>query len=223
MQKLVIEGNRKLSGIVEISGAKNAALPILFSTLLNSDENILRNIPNVRDVETVLKLYCILGVETKKLGENELRINTTVVENFEAPYQLVKTMRASVLVIGPLLARFGKVKVSLPGGCAIGRRPIDIHLKGFAQMGAEVRLEHGYCELKANRLKGTKIFLMFPTVTGTENLMMGAVLAEGVTTIENAAREPEISNLADALNKMGACIQGAGTSTIVIEGVKTLK
>jgi UDP-N-acetylglucosamine 1-carboxyvinyltransferase len=223
MNKMVIQGQNRLSGTVKISGAKNAALPILFSTLLNADLNILRNVPAVRDVGTLLKLFCILGVDTKQLTDNDLRIDTSVVENLEAPYQLVKTMRASVLVIGPLLSRFGRVKVSLPGGCAIGRRPIDLHLKGFESMGADVLLEHGYVELRAKRLKGAVIDLGFPTVTGTENLMMGAVLADGITTINNAAQEPEIENLAEALNTMGASVQGAGTPTIVIEGVRTLK
>lgn len=223
MQKIVIKGNQHLCGTVEISGAKNAALPILFSTLLNSDMNILRNVPRVRDVETVLKLFKILGAETKDLSENELRIDTSIVDNFEAPYQLVKTMRASVLVIGPLLSRFGRVRISLPGGCAIGRRPIDLHLQGFARMGAEVNLEHGYVELKAKKLIGANIQFGFPTVTGTENIMMGAVLADGITTINNAAREPEVVNLAEALTTMGASIQGAGSSTIAIEGVSNLK
>ncbi len=222
MEKLVITGGKKLRGEIRVSGSKNAALPILAATLLAPGETRITNLPDLRDIETTKKLLRILGASVEG-SVPVLRIDASNVNNVEAPYDLVKTMRASVLVLGPLLARFGRARVSMPGGCAIGERPIDQHLKGLALLGAEIDLQGGYVEARAKRLKGAKIYLDMPTVTGTENLMMAAALADGVTILENAAREPEIEDLGDVLQKMGARVEGAGSEIITIEGVKELK
>lgn len=222
MDKLIINGGTRLRGEVRVSGSKNAALPILAATLLAPGEHTLRNLPDLRDIDTTRKLLTILG-GTVRGNVPVLQIDTSHVTNLEAPYDLVKTMRASVLVLGPLVARFGRARVSMPGGCAIGERPIDQHLKGLALMGAEIILENGYVEARSPRLKGARIYLDMATVTGTENLMMAAALADGRTVLENAAREPEISDLAEVLNKMGAEVKGAGTEVITIEGVRELK
>jgi len=207
-------------GEVEISGAKNAALPILASAILNEGVNRFFNVPHLKDVFTVENLLASLGARVEHGAHVE--IDATHLDRYEAPYDLVKTMRASVLVLGPLLARLGRAKVSLPGGCAIGARPINLHLSNLEKMGAQVELLHGYVVARARRLQGAEIHLDLPTVTGTENLMMAAALARGTTVIRNAAREPEVADLADALNKMGAKIQGEGTSTIVVDGVDHL-
>ncbi len=220
MQKIVIRGGAKLRGEIRVSGSKNAALPILASTLLASGRSTVRNVPQLGDVRTMKRLLTTLGAEVD--GDGTTAIDTARVRNFEAPYDLVKTMRASVMVLGPLVARHGQARVSLPGGCAIGARPIDQHLKGLAAMGARIELAHGYVTAKARRLRGATIVFDLVTVTGTENLMMAAALANGPTTLENAAREPEVEELAHALNKMGARIRGAGTSVITIEGVAEL-
>lgn len=221
MEKIIIKGEKRLKGEVEISGSKNAALPILTASILTQGWNTFSNVPGLRDIETIKRLLKGIGIKIEE-GEN-LRINADGLNNYEASYDLVKTMRASVLVLGPLLARLKKARVSLPGGCAIGARPINLHLKGLAKLGAKIELKHGYVEAKAKKLKGAPIFFKIPTVTGTENLMMAATLAEGVTTLENAAREPEVVELAAVLNKMGANITGEGTDTITIEGVKELR
>ena len=221
MDKLVIKGGRPLKGEVEISGAKNAALPILAASLLASGTHSITGIPDLRDVSTMRQILANIGAEvTYQAGI--ATIKNSRIKNLMAPYELVKTMRASVLVLGPLLARFGNAKVSLPGGCAIGARPINLHLMGLEKMGAHIVLESGYVIAKAKRLKGASIYFDIPTVTGTENLMMAAALARGTTVIENAAREPEISDLANCLNSMGARIRGAGQSFIEIEGVDEL-
>ena len=224
MQKIIINGGVKLKGEVKVSGAKNAALPIMAASLLAQSECIIHNVPRLMDVATMGKLINYLGAEVKGIEENNtISINTKALVKSDAPYELVKTMRASVLVLGPLIVRCGEAKVSLPGGCAIGARPINLHLMGLEKMGAEIKLEHGYVRLKAKRLKGAKIYLDISTVTGTENLMMAAALAKGATVIENAACEPEVVDLANFLNKMGAKISGAGTDVITIEGVDSLK
>ncbi len=220
MDKILIEGGRPLRGDVTLSGAKNAALPILASTLLTDGVSVLTNVPSLSDVHTMGRLLQIMGAEVT--GADRVVVDTRGLDSYEAPYELVKTMRASVLVLGPLVARFGRAKVSLPGGCAIGTRPIDMHLDGLRQMGAHVELEQGYVVVQADELRGADIVLRLPTVTGTENLMMAAVLAKGRTTIENAAREPEVEELARVLNKMGAEVRGAGTPYITIEGVESL-
>ncbi|ROT46413.1 UDP-N-acetylglucosamine 1-carboxyvinyltransferase [Pusillimonas sp. NJUB218] len=222
MDKLLITGGNRLHGEVVISGAKNAALPILCASLLTADPVQLRNVPSLKDISTTLRLLQQMGVQHHWDGPAELTLNAGNVTSLEAPYELVKTMRASILVLGPLLARFGEAKVSLPGGCAIGQRPVDQHIKGLTAMGAEIRIEHGFVIAKAKRLKGATIRTDMVTVTGTENLMMAAVLAEGRTILENAAREPEITDLAELLIKMGARIQGHGTDRITIEGVERL-
>ncbi len=221
MDRTVITGGTPLRGEVEISGAKNAALPILASTILGGGECVIANLPRVADVLTMGKLLGILGAKVQHEG-NRAVINADTISSTQAPYDLVKTMRASVLVLGPLLARWGEATVSMPGGCAIGSRPVNLHLAGLAKMGAEVSMEHGYIRAKAKRLKGAQIYCDTPTVTGTENLMMAASLAEGTTVIENAAKEPEIVDLADFLVKRGARIVGAGTDVITIEGVREL-
>ncbi|MCX5721460.1 MAG: UDP-N-acetylglucosamine 1-carboxyvinyltransferase [Nitrospirae bacterium] len=221
MDRTVITGGIPLRGEVEISGAKNAALPILASTILGGGECVIINLPRVVDVLTMGKLLGILGAKVQHEG-NRAVINADTISSTQAPYDLVKTMRASVLVLGPLLARWGEATVSMPGGCAIGSRPVNLHLAGLAKMGAEVSMEHGYIRAKAKRLKGAQIYCDTPTVTGTENLMMAASLAEGTTVIENAAKEPEIVDLADFLVKRGARISGAGTDVITIEGVREL-
>ena len=222
MEKIVIHGGRPLQGTVRVSGAKNAALPLLFATLLAPGTHRLSNVPELRDIDTVDQLLSILGGEVERDGDL-FTVNADNIRSDEAPYDLVRTMRASVLVLGPLLARVGHARVSLPGGCAIGARPIDLHLKGLEALGAEITLDHGYVEAKVDRLRGARICFDFPTVGGTENLMMAAVLAEGTTILENAAREPEIVDLAKALISMGAKISGAGTANVIIEGVEALK
>ncbi|MFH1783394.1 MAG: UDP-N-acetylglucosamine 1-carboxyvinyltransferase [bacterium] len=222
MEKISIFGGRKLSGDVVISGAKNAALPILVATLLTDDQCSLYNIPDLRDINTIMEVLGSLG--KKIYREGDCYIASAPDELLpEAPYELVRTMRASVLVLGPLLARRSEAKVALPGGCAIGLRPINLHLKGFEKLGAEVSIKEGYVLVSASKLKGANIYLDLPSVGATENIMMAAVLAEGKTIIENAACEPEIVDLANFLNKMGANIQGMGTSVIKIDGVKRLK
>ncbi len=221
MDKIVITGGNRLQGDVTICGAKNAALPILASTLLSSGEYRIRRVPRLMDVMTIRRLLTQLGAKIFDEGD-ELAVEMNHVTSCEAPYELVKTMRASVLVLGPLAARVGEAHVSLPGGCAIGARPINLHLKGLEKMGAEVKIEHGYVGVKAKRLKGATIYLDIPTVTGTENLMMAATLADGTTRIENAACEPEVVDLTEFLKKRGAKITGAGTSVITIEGTEKL-
>ncbi|HYA02610.1 MAG TPA: UDP-N-acetylglucosamine 1-carboxyvinyltransferase [Syntrophobacteria bacterium] len=221
MDKILIEGGRPLHGKVRISGAKNAALPILAATLLCGGVHRIRNLPRLRDIRTTKTLLYHLGA-TFDEGE-PLSIHAENMDSFEVPYDLVKTMRASILVLGPLVARFKEARVSLPGGCAIGARPINLHLRGLEGLGVEVELRHGYVEAAAKRLVGTDLHLAIPTVTGTENLMMAAVLAEGRTVIENAAREPEVVDLAACLKGMGARIEGAGSSVITIEGVEELR
>lgn len=222
MEKIVIKGGVRLTGEVVVSGAKNSALPLLFATLLAEGESRLTNIPALRDINTTSRLLAGLGAKVE-CGGGVCRVDASKISSVEAPYDLVKTMRASVLALGPLLARFGKARVSLPGGCAIGARPIDLHLKGLEALGAEIELDHGYVDARAERLRGAKISFDMPTVGGTENLLMAASLAEGETVLENAAREPEIVQLAAALNSMGAKIEGAGTAIIRIEGVESLK
>jgi UDP-N-acetylglucosamine 1-carboxyvinyltransferase len=225
MDKILIKGGRPLFGKVAISGAKNAALPAMAAALLTSEEVILNNIPCVRDVQTTGKLLGELGCvsDLKDLHRDHCcKITAAHVNSCEAPYELVKTMRASVLVLGPLLARFGRARVSLPGGCAIGARPIDLHIKGFERLGATTQIEHGYVEASAKRLRGAEIVFDRITVTGTENLMMAAALAEGETVLHNAAREPEIVDLANLLRSMGAKLEGDGTSCIRIQGVERL-
>ena len=204
-----------------VSGAKNAALPILASTILGGGDCVLSNVPRVRDVVTMGKLLGMLGATVKTEGDR-IAVGAGLLRSTEAPYELVKTMRASVLVLGPLVARWGEAAVSLPGGCAIGTRPVNLHLVGLAKLGAEVSIEHGYIRARAKRLHGARIYLDQPTVTGTENLMMAACLAEGTTVIENAAREPEIADLASFLNKRGARVAGAGSDVITVEGVSAL-
>ncbi len=221
MDKLVINGRKRLSGVVEISGAKNAALPIMAASLLAAGEHNIANIPKLRDVMTMGRLIANLGAGFH-LEDSRAILDCTAIGNYEAPYDLVSTMRASVLILGPLLARLGKAKVSLPGGCAIGARPINLHLMGLEKMGAKIKLESGYVLAKAKRLKGAQIYFDTPTVTGTENIMMAAALAEGKTVIENAAREPEVVDLANALISMGAKIRGVGDSVVEVEGVNRL-
>ncbi|MBM4132273.1 MAG: UDP-N-acetylglucosamine 1-carboxyvinyltransferase [Nitrospira sp.] len=222
MDRIVITGQQPLRGSVKVSGAKNAALPILASVILGGGECTLTNVPRVMDVFTMGKLLGMLGATVQADG-NRVSMKMDALRSSEAPYDLVRTMRASVVVLGPLLARWGEATVSLPGGCAIGSRPVNLHLAGFEKMGATVTVEHGYIKAKAPRLKGARICLDFPTVTGTENLMMAACLADGTTVIENAAKEPEIVDLAAFLVKRGARIAGAGSDLITIEGVKALR
>ncbi|MCH7853205.1 MAG: UDP-N-acetylglucosamine 1-carboxyvinyltransferase [Proteobacteria bacterium] len=219
MDKLLIKGGTRLVGDVTISGAKNAALPILAGALLASEPVTIANVPQLKDVATMCTLLQSMGVEVTSDGPMNVRVNAHNVSERRAPYDLVKTMRASILVLGPLLARFGEALVSLPGGCAIGARPVNLHIEGLQAMGAEVSVENGYIRASAKRLQGTHIVFDTVTVTGTENLMMAAVLASGQTVLENAAREPEVTNLAEFLNGMGAQIRGAGTGTIMIDGV----
>jgi UDP-N-acetylglucosamine 1-carboxyvinyltransferase len=222
MDKLRITGGQPLQGEITVSGAKNAALPILCAGLLTADTLALTNVPALQDIHTMLKLLRQMGVKGDLNGDATLALNAGQLTKLEAPYDMVKTMRASILVLGPLLARFGEARVSLPGGCAIGQRPVDQHIKGLTALGAEIRIEHGYIIAKAPRLKGATIRTDMVTVTGTENLMMAATLAEGRTILENAAREPEVTDLAELLIKMGARIQGHGTDRIIIDGVPTL-
>ncbi len=221
MDKLKITGGYRLHGEVRASGAKNAALPILCASLLTAQPFELSNVPQLRDVATTIRLLSLLGVKVEQDGER-LTLQADALSSTEAPYELVKTMRASILVLGPLLARFGEARVSLPGGCAIGQRPVDQHIKGLQAMGAQIEIEQGFVVARASRLKGARIVTDMVTVTGTENLMMAACLAEGETIIENAAREPEVVDLAKALVAMGAKIQGIGTDRLTIQGVKAL-
>ena len=221
MDKLLIQGGHRLSGEIAISGAKNAALPILCAGLLTADALQLSNVPHLQDVATMLKLLRQMGLHIEQDGDT-VTLNGSGIDKLEAPYEMVKTMRASILVLGPLLTRFGEAKVSLPGGCAIGSRPVDQHIKGLQAMGAEVTIEAGYIHAKAKRLKGARIVTDMITVTGTENLLMAAVLADGETILENAAREPEVTDLANLLVAMGAQIAGIGTDRLVIQGVERL-
>jgi len=222
MDKLIIKGGKLLKGEIEISGAKNAALPVMAASILAAGENTISRVPDLRDVKTMGRLLANMGAEFYYEPHRAI-IKTDRIKNFEAPYELVKEMRASVLVLGPMVARFGRARVSLPGGCAIGARPINLHLMGLEKMGAKIELEAGYVKATAKRLKGTTIYFDTSTVTGTENLMMAATLAKGSTVLENAAREPEVVDLAAALTAMGAKINGAGESVIEIEGVEELK
>lgn len=227
MDRFQILGGSPLQGEVSVSGAKNAALPILCASLLTAEPLVLSNVPRLRDVSTMKKLLAQMGTRIETVaqqpdGQEQLSLHSDAMTHLQAPYELVKTMRASVLVLGPMLARFGEALVSLPGGCAIGQRPVDQHIKGLAAMGAEIRIEHGYIKAQARRLRGARIVTDMVTVTGTENLMMAAVLAEGTTVIDNAAREPEVVDLARCLVRMGARIEGAGTDRIVIHGVDRL-
>ena len=224
MDKILIQGGRRLEGEVSVSGSKNAALPLLISSLLTPEKCLYQGIPDLMDIHTTLKLLSRLGVTVEKDGRQaggvgQVALQAGGLSGMEAPYDLVKTMRASFLVLGPLLARFGQARVSTPGGCAIGMRPVNLHLKGLAEMGAEIDLVHGYVEAKAKKLRGARIHLDLPSVGATENLMMAGTLAEGTTIIENAAKEPEIEELATVLNKMGARIGGAGRGMVTIEGV----
>lgn len=223
MEQLLIKGGTRLAGDVTISGAKNAALPILAGALLTSDSVTVRNVPQLNDVATMLKLLQSMGVEIMIDDQMDVTLNAGDVSERRAPYELVKTMRASILVLGPMLARFGDALVSLPGGCAIGARPVNLHVEGLQAMGADISVENGYIRARATRLQGAHIVFDTVTVTGTENLMMAAVLAKGETILENAAREPEVTNLADFLTSMGAKISGAGTGTIVIDGVGAVR
>lgn len=222
MDKFVIDGGKPLKGEVSVSGSKNAALPILCASILADGPCTFRNIPKLVDISTIVEVLSILGIEMRRPEVGTIVLDPAGISSYEAPYDLVKSMRASILVLGPLLAKFGRAKVSLPGGCAIGIRPVDLHLKALVKMGAQIELSHGYIVAFCDGLKGARIVFDNTTVGGTENIMMAATLAEGLTLIEGAAREPEIVDLAEALNKMGARIQGAGQSTITIEGVKTL-
>jgi UDP-N-acetylglucosamine 1-carboxyvinyltransferase len=221
MDKIIVEGGRRLEGEVRVSGAKNAALPILVSALLTDGWNTFSNVPALMDIESTKNLLSTHGAQVVD-EDGTVRINASGLNSHEAPYDLVRKMRASILVLGPLLARLKKARVSLPGGCAIGARPINLHLKGLASLGAKIDLKHGYVEASAPRLKGSDIYLDLPTVTGTENLMMAAVLAEGNTILRNAACEPEVVALADVLNQMGADIRDAGTAMMTIHGVPSL-
>ncbi|MBL8382435.1 MAG: UDP-N-acetylglucosamine 1-carboxyvinyltransferase [Burkholderiales bacterium] len=221
MDKLVLQGGQRLNGEIAVSGAKNAALPIICASLLTADTLAVDNVPRLQDVATMQRLLAQMGAGVERV-DGGLVLDAGRVDRPEAPYDLVKTMRASVLVLGPLLARFGNARVSLPGGCAIGARPVDQHIKGLQALGAEIRIDHGYIVAKARRLKGARIVTDLVTVTGTENLMMAAALADGETVIENAAREPEVVDLANCLNAMGARIAGAGSDRIVVRGVERL-
>jgi UDP-N-acetylglucosamine 1-carboxyvinyltransferase len=222
MDKIVIHGGRRLEGTVRISGSKNAALPILFASLLTDGVNAFSHVPRLRDIDSTLLLLSKLGVQAEA-SAGKVRIDASGLNRHEAPYDLVRKMRASVLVLGPLLARMKRARVSLPGGCAIGARPINLHLNGLAALGAEITLEHGYVTASAQRLRGAEISFDIVTVTGTENIMMAAALAEGTTVLRNAAREPEVVALAEVLNRMGAEISGAGTPQITIRGVDSLR
>ena len=222
MEKIVVEKSGPLKGTVRVSGAKNSVLPILAASLLATEKCVLEDVPALRDVDVICEVLSSLGADVKRNSRERIEIWSDKIDNFEAPYELMRKMRASFLVMGPLLARMGKARISMPGGCAIGTRPIDLHLKGFRALGAEITMGHGYVEARAEKLVGNKIYLDFPSVGATENIMMAAALAEGETIIENVAEEPEITDLANFLNKMGAKIKGAGTDTIRIQGVKRL-
>jgi UDP-N-acetylglucosamine 1-carboxyvinyltransferase len=223
MDKLLITGGITLNGEIRISGAKNAALPIIVATLLADDPVTVGNIPHLNDITTTMELLGRMGVSITMNEMMSVEVDASTINKLVAPYELVKTMRASILVLGPLLARFGEAEVSLPGGCAIGSRPVNLHIHGLQAMGAEITVEDGYIKARADRLHGAKLVLDTVTVTGTENLMMAATLADGITVIENAAREPEVTDLANCLISMGAQIEGAGTDTITIEGVERLR
>lgn len=222
MPKLVVEKSPPLKGTVRISGAKNSALPILAATLLSTNTCKLEEVPSLKDVTVMAEVLTALGAEVEKKGKESFNINSANINKIEAPYELMSKMRASFLVMGPLLARLGKARISMPGGCAIGTRPIDLHLKGFKALGAEIEVGHGYVEARVGRLKGDRIYLDFPSVGATENIMMAATMAEGETILENVAQEPEIVDLANFLNKLGADVKGAGTNTIKIKGVEKL-
>jgi len=222
MDKLIITGGSRLSGEIRISGAKNAALPILAATLLSDKPVSVGNIPHLHDITTTMELLGRMGVRLVVDEKMNIEVDSSTINSYVAPYELVRTMRASILVLGPLLARFGEAHVSLPGGCAIGTRPVDIHINGLIKMGADISVEGGFIHAKATRLKGCRLILEQITVTGTENLLMAATLAEGTTIIENAAKEPEVTDLALFLNAMGAKITGIGTDVLIIEGVESL-
>ena len=221
MDKILVQGGRRLKGTVQVSGAKNAALPILVATLLCDGNNTFTNVPDLKDIHSTIALLSHLGVQCE-MDHSTVRADASGLNNHEAPYDIVRTMRASILVLGPLVARLKKARVSLPGGCAIGARPINLHLKALDQLGADITLEHGYVEASCKRLKGAEIYFDVVTVTGTENIMMAAALAEGTTVLNNAACEPEVKALADVLIQMGADIKGAGTPEIIIQGVEAL-
>lgn len=222
MDKLFITGGHRLDGEIRISGAKNAALPIIMGCLLADDATVIGNVPHLHDITTTLELLGRMGVSITVTENLDVEVDTRTISKYVAPYELVKTMRASILVLGPLVAHYGEAEVSLPGGCAIGSRPVDQHIKGLKAMGADIKVENGYIRARANRLKGAKIVMDLVTVTGTENLLMAATLADGITILENAAREPEVIDLANFLNSMGAKITGAGSDKITIEGVEKL-
>ncbi len=222
MDKLIVTGGTRLAGEIRISGAKNAALPVLIASLLTDGKMRVSNVPHLHDITTTMELLGRLGVELVVDEKMTIEADAGEVRELRAPYELVKTMRASILVLGPLLARFGRAEVSMPGGCAIGSRPVNLHIKGLQAMGAEIDIDEGYIKARAGRLRGARIFMDIISVTGTENLMMAACLARGTTVIENAAREPEVVDLAECLNRMGARIEGAGTDEITIEGVDRL-
>jgi len=222
MSKIIVQGGKQLSGIIEVNGAKNSALPILAATLIAEGEYKLDNVPDLKDIRTMIKLLQTFGLEIEKIGEHSYKIINTGVSDIEAPYELVKEMRASFVVMGPLLSNLKKAKVSLPGGCAIGTRPIDFHLAGFAKLGCKIVLDQGFVSAEATELVGNKIKLPFPSVGATENILMAGVKAKGETRISNAAREPEIDDLCNFLNKMGAQISGIGTDELIITGVEKL-
>jgi UDP-N-acetylglucosamine 1-carboxyvinyltransferase len=222
MDKLIVTGGTPLRGEVWVSGAKNAALPVLVASILADSPMIIGNVPHLQDITTTMELLGRMGVNLVVGDKMTIEADTSTISDLRAPYELVKTMRASILVLGPLLARFGEAEVSMPGGCAIGSRPVNLHIKGLQAMGAEINIEQGYIKARAKRLKGARIFMDMVSVTGTENLMMAATLADGITVIENAAREPEVADLARCLNSMGARVKGAGTDEITIEGVERL-
>ena len=223
MEKLLIQGGAPLEGEVRISGAKNAVLPILAATMLGEGPSVISNVPHLRDVTTTMSLLGQMGASLTVDERMNIEVDPDTINSYQAPYALVKTMRASILVLGPLVARFGEAEVSLPGGCAIGARPVNLHIEGLRAMGAEIVVEDGYIRARAERLRGASLVLDVVSVTGTENLMMAAALADGTTVIENAAREPEVTDLADFLNAMGAKISGAGTPVITVEGVEKLR
>jgi UDP-N-acetylglucosamine 1-carboxyvinyltransferase len=223
VDKIILRGGNRLEGEMQVSGAKNAALPLLASSLLADDPMYFTNVPHLRDVTTTVELLGQLGARVIVGERMSVEVDATDITSVRAPYELVKTMRASILVLGPLLARHGEAEVSLPGGCAIGTRPVNLHIKGLEAMGAEIEVEEGYIKARASRLQGARFFFDQASVTGTENLMMAATLAEGTTVLENAAREPEVSDLAECLNRMGARISGIGTDELVIEGVDRLQ
>ena len=223
MDKLIISGGTPLNGEIRVSGAKNAVLPILAATLLADGPMTVGNVPHLRDVTTTMSLLGRMGVKLIIDEKMNIEVDASTIEEFYAPYELVKTMRASILVLGPMLAKFGRAVVSLPGGCAIGSRPVNLHIDGLAAMGADIKVEAGYIQASCDRLRGAHIVLEGITVTGTENLMMAAALAKGTTVLENAAREPEVIDLANCLNAMGGQVSGAGTDTIIIDGVDSLQ